>query len=134
MFKFIDEILLCFHPCFSRKAAFGWFAIIITGLTARSDFLGITSIIRDFVLNPALYNSMMHFFRADPWDWDDIFTTWMKTVSRDDRIQVVLVYTDRPYYIYDYEMLFREYFLYMVDYGKWDCVVEDRPRADCIST
>jgi hypothetical protein len=62
------------------------------GFMARFDMFGITSVIRDIALDPALYNSMMHFFRADP--WDDIFTTWMKNVSRYDRIQVVLVYAD----------------------------------------
>ena len=82
MLKFIDEILLCFRPCFSRKAAFEWFAIIITGLMLRSDSLGITSIIRDLVPSPSLYNCMEHFFHADSWDWDDIFTAWTKTVSR----------------------------------------------------
>ena len=82
MLKFINEILLCFRPCFSRKAAFEWFATIITGLMVRSDSLGITSIIRDLLLNPSLYNCMEHFFHADSWDWDDIFTKWTKTVSR----------------------------------------------------
>lgn len=82
MLKFINEILLCFRPCFSRKAAFGWFVTIITGLMVRSDSLGITSIIRDLVLNPSLYNCMEHFFHADSWDWYDIFTRWTKTVSR----------------------------------------------------
>lgn len=80
MLKFINEILLCFLPCFSRKAAFEWFATIITGLMLRSDTLGITSIIRDLVLNPSLYHCMGHFFRADSWDWADIFTKWTKTV------------------------------------------------------
>ncbi len=82
MLKFIDEILLCFRSCFSRKAAFEWFATIITGLMIRSGSLGITSIIRDLVLNPSLYNCIEHFFHADSWGWDDIFTRWTKTVSR----------------------------------------------------
>lgn len=38
------------------------------------------------------------------------------------------------FYVCDYEILFREYFLYMVDYGKGDCIVTDRLKADCIST
>lgn len=82
MLKFIDEILLCFRPCFSRLTAFEWFATIITGLMIRSDSLGITSIIRDLVLAPSLYNCMEHFFHADSWDWYDIFARWTKTVSR----------------------------------------------------
>ena len=82
MLKFIDEILLCFRPCFSRMAAFEWFATIITGLMVRSDSLGITSIIRNLVLDPSLYSCMEHFFHADSWDWYDIFARWTKTVSK----------------------------------------------------
>lgn len=81
MFTFIEKILLCFRPCFSRRAAFGWAVTIIVGLMVRSDMLGVTSVIRDLSLDPALYNSMMHFFRADSWGWEDIFTTWVQTVS-----------------------------------------------------
>ena len=47
----------------------------------RSDMLGITSVIRDPALNPALYNSMEHFFRADSWEWEDIFIAWARTIS-----------------------------------------------------
>ena len=82
MFTFIEKILLCFRPCFSRNAAFGWAVTIIVGLMVRSDMLGVTSVIRDLSLDPALYNSMMHLFRADSWEWEDIFTTWVRTVSR----------------------------------------------------
>lgn len=82
MFTFIEMILSCFRSCFSRKVAFSWFVTIIVGLMVRSDMLGITSVIRDLSLDPALYNSMMHFFRADSWEWEDIFTTWVQNVSR----------------------------------------------------
>ena len=81
MLKFIENILLCFRPCFSRKAAFSWFVTIIVGFMVRSDMLGITSVIRDLALNPALYNNMEHFFRADSWGWEDIFTVWTRIIS-----------------------------------------------------
>ena len=81
MLRFIEDILLCFRPCFSRKATFSWFVTVIAGFMIRSDMLGITSVIRDLSLNPALYNSMEHFFRADSWEWEDIFTTWARTIS-----------------------------------------------------
>lgn len=81
MLRSIEDILLCFRPCFSRKAAFSWFVTIIVGFIVRSDVLGITSVIRDLALDPALYNSMEHFFRADSWGWEDIFTAWVRTVS-----------------------------------------------------
>lgn len=73
MLRFIEDILLCFRPCFSRKSAFGWFVTIIVDLMVRSDMLGITSVIRDLSLDPALYSSMGHFFRADSWEWEGIF-------------------------------------------------------------
>lgn len=59
------KILLCFCPCFSKKSAFSWFVTIIIGLMIRSDMFGSTSVIRDLFLDSTLYNSMMHFFRAD---------------------------------------------------------------------
>ena len=65
MFTFIEKILLCFCPCFSMKAAFTWFVTIIVGFMIRSDMFGSTSVIRDLFLDSALYNSKMHFFRAD---------------------------------------------------------------------
>lgn len=79
--QFIEDILSCFRPCFSRKAAFSWFVTIIAGFMVRSYMLGITSVIRDLALNPALYNSMEHFFRADSWEWEDIFIAWARTAS-----------------------------------------------------
>ncbi len=81
MLKFIKDILLCFRTCFSRKASFGWFVTIIVGFMVRSDMLGITSVIRDLALKPALYSSMGHFFRADSWEWEDIFIAWARTLS-----------------------------------------------------
>ncbi len=44
MLNIIEKILCHFESCFSRKAAFRWFVIIITGLMLRSDKLGVTSI------------------------------------------------------------------------------------------
>ncbi len=73
MLKFIENILLCFRTCFSRKSSFSWSVTIIVGFMVRSDMLGIASVIRDLALDPALYNSMDHFFRADSWEWEDIF-------------------------------------------------------------
>lgn len=50
MLNIIEKILCHFESCFSRKAAFRWFVIIITGLMLRSDKLGVTSILRDLPL------------------------------------------------------------------------------------
>ena len=81
MLKFIENILLCFRPCFSRKAAFGWFVTIIAGLMVRSEMPGITSVVCGLALDPALYSSMGHFFRADSWEREGIFIAWIQAIS-----------------------------------------------------
>ena len=70
MFRFIEQILDGFRPCFSRRAAFRWFVVVIVGLMLRSDRLGVTSIIRDLALDPSGYESLIHFFRSTAWDAD----------------------------------------------------------------
>ncbi len=72
MLKFIDKILCSFEFCFSRKAAFQWFVVIVIGLILRSDKLGLTSVIRDLALQPDSYLLILHFFRASSWSLDEI--------------------------------------------------------------
>lgn len=80
MLNFIEKILCCFESCFSRKAAYRWFVVIITGLMLRSDKLGVTSIMRDLALAPGCYDSMLHFFRASSWSLDGIRKRWFSAV------------------------------------------------------
>ena len=80
MLNFIENILCHFESCFSRKAAFRWFVVIITGLMLRSDKLGVTSIMRDLALAPGCYDSMLHFFRASSWSLDGIRKRWFSAV------------------------------------------------------
>lgn len=82
MLEYIDKILNNFKSCFSRQAAFQWFATIIVGLMIRSDKLGTTSIVRDLALNPKLYVTMNHFFRASSWELEAIVAKWFQTVKR----------------------------------------------------
>ncbi|WP_305292146.1 transposase, partial [Lactobacillus taiwanensis] len=82
MLNIIEKILCHFESCFSRKAAFRWFVIIITGLMLRSDKLGVTSILRDLALAPGCYDSMLHFFRASSWSLEDIRKRWFALVNK----------------------------------------------------
>ena len=82
MLNFIEKFLNCFESCFSRKAAFRWFVIIVIGLMMRSDKLGITSVIRDLALRPDCYLSMMHFFRASSWSLKTIQKRWFEAVRK----------------------------------------------------
>ena len=72
------------YLCPAVRGAFGSVSSsipIIDNLMIRSDMSGIIPVIRDLLLNLALYNNIEHFFRLDSWEWEDIFTTWIKTFS-----------------------------------------------------
>lgn len=47
-----------------ESKSFKWFVTIIAEPMIRSDYLELTSIIRDLTLMPSLYPSLEHFFRA----------------------------------------------------------------------
>jgi len=81
MIEYTDKILYNFKSCFSRHSAYQWFVIIIIGLMIRSDKLGTTSIIRDLALNPKLYETMNHFFRASSWKLKCIRLKWFQVVA-----------------------------------------------------
>ena len=80
MLESIEKILNHFKSCFSRQSSFKWFVVIIIGLMTRSDKLGITSIIRGLALDPNLYETMNHFFRASSWNLPDIREKWMQSI------------------------------------------------------
>ena len=50
MWGYINDILFEFKPCFSKVTAFNWFIIVIVGFMLRSDYLGVTSIIRVLII------------------------------------------------------------------------------------
>ncbi len=82
MWTWLDDTLMKFKPCFSRKASFSWFIIIIIGLMIRSEHLGITSIIRELNIMPSLYTSLIHFFHADSWNLNAIRIKWIQIVRK----------------------------------------------------
>ena len=82
MWKKIENILSCFKTSFSRVAAYRWFVTIIMGIMVRTDKQGLTSVIRDLMLNPKVYESMMHFFRASSWSLAQIRFRWYATVKK----------------------------------------------------
>lgn len=82
MWKILNEILNEFRDCFSRKASYQWFVIIVIGIMIRSDKAGLTSVIRDLGIAPELYTTMVHFFRSDGWKIDCLVATWVKAVKK----------------------------------------------------
>jgi hypothetical protein len=62
MWDLINSVLMGFRGCFTRKAAFHSFVVIVIGFMLRSDLAGITSIIRTLGLMPSGYEALVHFF------------------------------------------------------------------------
>lgn len=81
MFEFVNTILLRFRSCFSRKAAFDWFVVIVVGFLVWSDTLGVTSVMRDLALASFVYPCLTHFFRAKSWNWYSLSCTWAEIVA-----------------------------------------------------
>lgn len=80
MIDHISRILQAFSPCFSRKAAFNWFVVIIFGLIVRIDHCGVSSFIRWLGISPSLYTTLLAFFRADSWNLNTITCQWLSIV------------------------------------------------------
>ena len=64
MISEISWILEQFRSCFSRRAAFDWFVIVIFGFTVRLDQYGVSSFIRWLGIEPRLYTSLLGFFQG----------------------------------------------------------------------
>lgn len=80
MSEFVEQSLENFRSCFSRKAAFRWFVLIIIAFILRDDHLGVTSTIRTLALDPACYEAMLHFFRSSAFTTQGIREKWYQLV------------------------------------------------------
>jgi len=76
-----DAILLL-RPAFSRLRSFLWFAIIVAGLTVRTELAGVTSIIRALDLQPRLYNKLRDHFHSSALKLDRLSALWAQAVLR----------------------------------------------------
>jgi hypothetical protein len=93
MEKYLVGFLEMTRGAFSRKATFAWFVVVFAGLTVRTDWLGVTSIIRALDLSPTCYECLLHFFHASSWNGPDLLLRcvhWLKSrnllVTRNGRI------------------------------------------------
>ena len=75
MINEISRILEQFRPCFSRRAAFEWFVIVIFGFMIRLDHYGVSSFVRWLCIDPQLYTSLLWFFRASSWELRNVNVT-----------------------------------------------------------
>jgi hypothetical protein len=80
MINEISRILASFRPCFTRTAAFNWFATVVFGFIVRIDLCGASSFVRWLGIKPTLYTAMLSFFRASSWQLQDILKCWWHIV------------------------------------------------------
>jgi len=81
MWTWIDKTINEFRSCFSRRATFCCFALVLIGLMVRNDHLGISSIVRELSLTANNYESLNHFFRSTAWFIGDFRDIWLKIVK-----------------------------------------------------
>ncbi len=80
MIKFLNQAIMSFRECFSRKATFNWFAVIVVGLMVRTDNLGVTSVIRSLNLERS-YVCLIGFFRSKAWSLKGLSVKWCEIVK-----------------------------------------------------
>ena len=76
-----DAICLL-RPAFSRRRSFMWFAVVVAGLTVRTELLGVTSIVRALKLRPALYNKLRDSLHSHAVQLDRLSALWTQAVLR----------------------------------------------------
>ena len=80
MISHISHILANFRPCFSRKAAFNWFVVVVFGFIVRLDHCGVSSFVRWLSIRPELYTALVSHFRAKSWRLPVIMRRWWQIV------------------------------------------------------
>jgi hypothetical protein len=73
MFRFINNILEQFLPCFNREASWINFCSILIGFILRPDMRGVTSVISALRMKPGHYTTLLKFFRSNAFDLDTLY-------------------------------------------------------------
>lgn len=70
------------RPAFSRTKTFIWFAVVVAGLSVRTDLLGVTSIVRALKLHPRLYTTLCKSFHSTGVHLDRLTRLWAHVALR----------------------------------------------------
>lgn len=79
------DFLLWMRPAFSRRATWRWFTIVCAGFATRTDFFGVSSIIRALNLTPGCYELILHFFHSTAWSVDTLAARWLDWLAQKER-------------------------------------------------
>lgn len=89
MKKDFEKYLNWMTPAFSRVLTYHWFIIVCAGFITRSDFLGITSIIRALNLVEKCYVKLLHFFHSTAWSAKSFMQRWqLQLVKHKEKVIV----------------------------------------------
>jgi hypothetical protein len=84
MMDYLERFLQSMRPAFPRQATFVWFVIVWVGFVARSDTLGVSSIIRALLLAPTTYPALLHFFHSTAWSVEELMVYWWQWLTREN--------------------------------------------------
>ena len=84
MIDYLERFFQSMRPAFSRQATLVWFVIVWVGFVARSDTLGVSSIIRALLLAPITYPALLHFFHSTAWSVEGLMVCWWQWLARED--------------------------------------------------
>jgi hypothetical protein len=66
------------RPSCARRATFLWMALVLAGLSARSELQGVTSFVRALWLQPSTYRRLLHFFHSPALALDRLSHLWIR--------------------------------------------------------
>jgi hypothetical protein len=84
MIDYVERWLGAMRGAFSRKAAWGWFAVVFVGFVVRGETFGVSSIVRALHLPPARYVGLLHFFHSTAWRAESLLGLWWQWLAREN--------------------------------------------------
>jgi hypothetical protein len=82
MFRFINDRIVQFKPCFKRVTTWLAFTCIVIGFIVRTDIRGITSVIAALRMDPKRYTSLLKFFRSNAFQTHDLYTKLIQIIQK----------------------------------------------------
>ncbi len=70
------------RPACTRTRTFCWMALVLIGLSVRSDLAGVTSVVRALWLHPRAYRRLLHLFHTPALDLNKLTACWMRLALR----------------------------------------------------
>src|SRR5271156_5338129 len=76
------SVMVLLQPAFSYLPTFMWFAVVVAGITVRTDKLGVSSIMRALKLRDGCYRSLLKNFHSSAVRLDELSALWTQVALR----------------------------------------------------